>query len=529
MRKKIDQAYLWLGAIVALGVALRLINIGAEPYWGDEVLSLDIVRHFPSIPEMLRYLSQVEFHPPLYYLMLHFWMPLFGEAEAGTRSLSVLFGAGTIVVAYVAGMRIFSDRKAALVAAFVTAILPMQIEYGQEARPYVIFCFFGAVAATSLWEYLRRRKRVWLAVYVVSSIIGLYLHYSYFFVLAATAGWWGIEVLMAKKGTRTREAAIWSAAHGLVFLGFYPWLTALLYKLTLTNTVIFGLQHFVVNYRGPEVFEHVIDQIVWLTKAKYIEQVEIAAKALFKVLFVWAAAVALRPRPSLFGGGDKDKWGVRYVAWLFVVPIVLFVCSPQSLPYSTLYERHAIFATVPFALFFGLVASRMKTKHAAALMAIFIATQLPFISAVAENDALWDQDHRLQDAGDYINEHYRRGDLVIVSVSIVRTDLNHYLRPDIPVAEMLPIDYYGKDMWASRETLGLIENESQVRITRPSESEIHEKLDRLDSIYHPKRIWLYGFADKDYTVHHWFSDGGRWRHAFSAIGNIFVVDLYARK
>lgn len=529
MRKKIDPAFLWLGGIVVLGVALRLINLSGEPYWGDEVLSLDIVRHFPSIGEMLRYLSQVEFHPPLYYVLLHFWSALFGVAEAGTRSLSVVFGALTIVAVYVGAMRIFDDRRAALVAAFVTAILPMQIEYGQEARPYIIFCFFGTVAAASVWEYLRRGKRKWLAVYAAAAIIGLYLHYSFFFVLAATAGWWAIEVLMAKKGTRTREAAVWSVTHAVVFLGFFPWLSTLLYKLALTNTVIFGLQHFVLPFRSPDVFEHVMDQLVWMTKAKYIQQIEIAAKALFKVIFAWAAVVALRPRPSLLGKGDKDAMGVRYVVWLFVVPIVLFICSPQSIAYSALYERHVIFATVPLALFIGYVASRLQRKHAAALMAVFIASQISFVANVVENDALWDQDHRLEDAGNYINEQYKPGDLVIVSVSIVRTDLSHYLRPEIPVAEMLPIDYYGTDMWASRSTLGLIENESQVRIARPTEKDIHDKFERLDRMFHPKRIWLYGFSNRDYTVHHWFMDGGRWRHAFTAIGPIFIVDLYVSK
>jgi 4-amino-4-deoxy-L-arabinose transferase-like glycosyltransferase len=529
MQKKYISTAWRLGGIVALGIALRLINIGTEPYWGDEVLSLDIVRHFPSIGTMLQYLSQVEFHPPLYYVLLHYWTAVFGVAEAGTRSLSLVFGAGVIAATYVMAMRLFDDRRAALAAALVAAILPMQIEYGQEARPYAIFCFFGVVAAASLWEYLRRRKRIWLVVYAAASIIGLYLHYSYFFVLAATSGWWLVEILIAKKGTRTREAATWSVAHAAVFLGFFPWLSALLYKLLLSKFDIIGLQHFVLPYRAPEAFEHVVDQVVWMTKAKFILQIEIAAKALFKVLFVWAAAVALRPRTPLLGGGDKDRWAVRYVAWLFVIPIVLFICSPQSLPYSTLYERHVIFATVPFALFLGYVASRLKPKPAAALMAIFIATQIPFVSNVVADDSLWDQDHRLKDAGEYINENYKQGDLVIVSVSIVRTDLNHYLRPDIPVEEMLPIPYYGEDMWASRQTLGLIENESQVRITRPGEKEITEKFDRLYRIHRPRRIWLYGFADRDYTVHHWFSDSGLWRHAFSAIGNVFVVDLYVHK
>jgi len=43
--------------------------------------------------------------PPLYYLLLHYWIALNGDTPYYVRLLSVLFGAGTIPVIYLIGKR----------------------------------------------------------------------------------------------------------------------------------------------------------------------------------------------------------------------------------------------------------------------------------------------------------------------------------------------------------------------------------------------------------------------------------------
>ncbi|HEY2637266.1 MAG TPA: hypothetical protein VGI54_07760, partial [Solirubrobacteraceae bacterium] len=48
-------------------------------FWMDEGLSVGIASHpFADIPHLLRQ----DGSPPLYYLMLHVWMKLFGTTEA---------------------------------------------------------------------------------------------------------------------------------------------------------------------------------------------------------------------------------------------------------------------------------------------------------------------------------------------------------------------------------------------------------------------------------------------------------------
>src|SRR5919202_5522589 len=70
--------------LVSLLLRTREISIG---FWIDEGLSVGIAdRALGAIPHALR----EDGAPPLYYMLLHFWLGLAGDSEAGVRSLSVV-------------------------------------------------------------------------------------------------------------------------------------------------------------------------------------------------------------------------------------------------------------------------------------------------------------------------------------------------------------------------------------------------------------------------------------------------------
>ena len=70
-----------LGALVAVSLLLRTTELGIG-FWIDEGLSVGIAdRPLGDIPLALR----EDGSPPLYYMLLHFWLDLAGESEAGVR------------------------------------------------------------------------------------------------------------------------------------------------------------------------------------------------------------------------------------------------------------------------------------------------------------------------------------------------------------------------------------------------------------------------------------------------------------
>jgi uncharacterized membrane protein len=539
------RPYLGLLLALAAGLGLRLVNISAEPYWGDEILSLDIATFSSSFSDMLRYVATVEFHPPLYYLILRPWTAIFGTAEAATRAISVIGGLGTITAAYVGGRVLFRSVFGATVAAMLVAVLPLQVEFGQEARPYALLACMATIGMVSLWIGLRRRSIAALAVYVVSMLAAVYLHYSAFFVVFGTATWWIIE--LCRDAGREREASLlrWTAVHGMMFLGFFPWLEPLFYKLSLSSFTFFGRERYASPYRPVGYVGQMIDMVVYTTKAGGYLLLEHVVQSLAKVSVLAASFAAVRSLgPSPMRDRNSDAWAATYVAWMAAIPAIAFLVSPLSIAYAPIWTRHILFLSVPIALLIGFIASRIPRRAAWALLAITAVSLITPLAAILGNDAEWDHYHNIAPAGSYIAEHAKEGDLVIVGHSSVRTDLAHYLPDEIPVVSLLPIPDYGNDVFSDRHRLGVLENEGQVRggllnamdtavmigdglgtgVT--AETVVQEKLRRLIDGSGAARVWLYSFSKNDIFVHEWFREQG-WRRAFWGIEGVFALDLYS--
>ncbi|MEA3248908.1 MAG: glycosyltransferase family 39 protein [Patescibacteria group bacterium] len=512
----------WLAGIVALAALLRLINIAKEPFWGDEILSLDIATSFGSMAEMLRYIAQVEFHPPLYYIILRPWTMLFGTSEVAVRSLSLLSSIGIVLLVYVLAKRMFDDRRVGLIAAGITAILPLQIEFGQEARPYALFCLLGCVAALSVWEYLQTRRRAWAYVYFFATVVGLYLHYSYSFIAIATALWWVMAVASPAK-ERGQLLFKWFAVHAAIFVAFWPWLDEFLYKIFLGGFDIIGLKRNLVPIREPNFFGDLFDSVIWVTKDEYVPAIQNLAVALAVGVFIWMAVRLIRGKRE--AGSGKP---FAALVTLTVTPAILFLFAPQSIPYTTLVERHMIWLTVPLTIAIAAVVVRSGKRRGAMLLAVFVASLLPYIVGIVGNDAYFDHDFRLEEGAEYINEHYVEGDVVIVAANILRSDFAHYLREDIPMETLIPVQFRGEDVWRGRHVLGLIENEIQVRIPQTSREEVFAKFDWITEKHSPQRIWVYGLTQRDFKAHDWFEERD-WRRSFWSVSDILRLDMYIKR
>ena len=109
-----------LGALVALSLLLRTTQLGIG-FWIDEGLSVGIAdRPLGDIPLALR----EDGSPPLYYMLLHFWLDVGGRSEAGVRGLSLLFALLAIPAAFWSGRVIWGTMKAAWFAAILMAFNP---------------------------------------------------------------------------------------------------------------------------------------------------------------------------------------------------------------------------------------------------------------------------------------------------------------------------------------------------------------------------------------------------------------------
>lgn len=165
-------------ALIALaGLAVRLIHLEQLGNFDfDEVASFHYAEL--SLPDMLRTVTSRSFeHPPLYYILLHFWFLLPVErSELFTRLLSVAFGTLMIPAAYLLASRMLRSSRAASFTAFLVAIAPLEVFLSREARMYTLLAL---LATLSLWLLLQAvaRGRWWWLAYAIVTLLALYTHY----------------------------------------------------------------------------------------------------------------------------------------------------------------------------------------------------------------------------------------------------------------------------------------------------------------------------------------------------------------
>ena len=116
-----------------------------QSLWRDEAFSILAAQRPLSF-----IFNNLGVEPPIYYVILHFWIKLFGSGEIAVRSLSFLgFALATVVVIFWAE-KLFHKHFLSWYLPVFFFINPMLLYYAFEIRMYGWFMFF---AVLSLYGY----------------------------------------------------------------------------------------------------------------------------------------------------------------------------------------------------------------------------------------------------------------------------------------------------------------------------------------------------------------------------------------
>lgn len=143
-----------------------------QSIWRDEAFSLLLSQRSP-----VYFISNLVFEPPLYYLMLHVWMKLFGTGEIAARYLSLLgFTLATGIVILWAE-KLFKKHWLSWFFPIFFFFNPHLLYFAFEIRAYSWYIFFAVVSMYAYWE-----KR-W-PLYIAATTLGIYTH-TYMIIIPA--------------------------------------------------------------------------------------------------------------------------------------------------------------------------------------------------------------------------------------------------------------------------------------------------------------------------------------------------------
>ena len=205
----------WLLGALAVAAVLRLVRLGHQSLWIDELISLQLAT-YASGAEFWRGLL-TDIHGPFTSVLLHGWAA-FGTGERWLRLLFVVPGVLTIPLVWRLGTELF-DARIGRVSAILAAISPFHIWYSQEVRSYAwaLLWITGALLAyVRVWDG-RGGWRVWAALAVLVAL-ALLSNFSAAFLLVGLSA-----AVLAKRPFSRRLLLGWSGVVLFAGLVFLPW------------------------------------------------------------------------------------------------------------------------------------------------------------------------------------------------------------------------------------------------------------------------------------------------------------------
>lgn len=164
-----------LGLIMALGITVRLIHLGTQSFWWDEVYSANL-----ASKSLIKVVSCFGQTPTLYHVVLHFWRIL-GHSDTFFRLLSVAFGIAAIPVIYALGKELF-DARHGLLSAFLLAVSPFHLWYSQETRMYAMLILVSLASVLFFIRFLHQRGRWSGPWWILTTALAIYTHYYAVFI-----------------------------------------------------------------------------------------------------------------------------------------------------------------------------------------------------------------------------------------------------------------------------------------------------------------------------------------------------------
>lgn len=408
--------------ITTLGAALRLYKLADCSLWYDEGASLYLGRYVPRPWELFNPALNTE--APLNAIITWFWngfVRLFGypvtawQNDFLIRLLPCTLSTAGIPLLYIVARRVVDNAPTALLAAFLLAISPFYVYYGQELR---IYAFIVPMALATMYAMLRAlddgAPRHWVGLTLGLTTL-MYAHlfsvwtiftFSVYFILC-----WPFDRKYIGSWTVTN-------ALGLVLMAPVLWLA---YEMNAMVSQIIYTWH-----------ENPTWKTMLITFKTFFAGYSPSAWAYWPL---FAAALALH----LLGIGALllHRWRAAVFITVFTwVPLVGNVILWSARHFS--FYEHRLFAISGLAAILGVAAGimalRWRPLQALALGVLLLLTAPLLRDLYAHRLHPLDEHHLgvsdkvdFRDAAAYIEANWHDGDLTVVPHHFFIYSLHHYL------------------------------------------------------------------------------------------------------
>ena len=379
----------WLGGLIVIAAALRLLQLGSHSLWFDEAISA-IAARYDLVTIATQNLDPMA--PPLYFVLMGAWVrgtTILGlpVSEAALRLPSAVFSVMALIPVYAVARKMFNSKVGLFAVLFMT-VLPVQVSYAQEARAYGLVIFWSSMI---LWLFLRaaegdrRRDWWWLAL---ACLLGIYIHYLIALLVAA------LQVYALSISDRRRLLSQMVRVDAVLLIGLLPLASSVLYQATQLSAA-FKLDR-------PSVLAPLLTITFWLFG--YIRTAWFVPFA----LFIGLALVATLTASARWQPVVERNYIKLLLSTIFVPMLIMVGLSYAVRPIY--FDRYFAFASPALVIFLAQGIER-KPKWLIRLL----LSGLLILSVIKLGEQYTQPDPArppFRDASDYIATHAQPGDVV---------------------------------------------------------------------------------------------------------------------
>ncbi len=359
-------------------------------------------------------------HVPLFHILLHFWILLFGETVQIARGMSLFFFLLSIPALYVLGKYAY-DRTVGLFAALLFSISPFMNWYGNEIRMYTLFTFcvilnhffFLHIFKANLSKVTPQNRKIkdsmWVG-YTLTAVVGVFSHYFFFLILASQLVFYFLRRDLFSSGTLQRLGVAAAVVLGTIA----PWGWYVLHK---------GQAAFQEPTLGTPTTVNLFSSVAQFMFGFQSDKINTFFLSLWPVSVIFGLFALRR--------GQKMQPETEYFLVAVVVPFFLaffgsFILAPIFV------SRYLIFTVPPLYLLISKVCSNYSPRMATTLRYVLVGVMIcTLLIEIANSQAPVKENYK--DAAQYLTTHATVQDVIVLSAPFTIYPIQYYYRGAVPV------------------------------------------------------------------------------------------------
>ena len=385
-----------------LPIGLVLINIIIKSiYLTDQSVSHD--EPFSLYHAQFDFWTLIDFlkkynNPPLYEIILHYWIKVFGISELAIRALPMLFSSLSVLFIYKIGKSFF-DIRVGLAASLLFTFSSFQIWYAHDCRVYSLFLLLTVMSMYLFFKLIkdqRLSKFDFISLLLVNSLI-LYAHYFGIFI-------WLVEsVIILLFYFKIKPVLIpFLKLGGISFLLFIPQLVIMFER-------FFESAKIGTWVKAPNGIESLYN-LIWIFTNEPIVAVTSIGLLVFGVF-------------NFFISKSKQNPFIKYCTIWFFVPFLLIYAVSFKIP--MFLDRYLIFITPALYILLVVAVGSLFRKKVFQNTATLILVAL-FLFSFKINPS---KKREVRQTVDFIKERKDSKTMVIACSREFITNFSYYYNP----------------------------------------------------------------------------------------------------